>query len=64
MSQMSDDESQIGRGGTIEKAADDAARSIPQAIRGDTYQLSIYAEVSGEHNPIHGYIVVLSPGGP
>jgi hypothetical protein len=64
MSQMSDEEPQIGRGGTIEKAAEDAARRLPQAIQGQQYQLSIYAEVSGEHNPLHGYIVVLSPGGP
>ena len=63
MSQVSDEEPK-GRGGTIERAAEDAARRIPQAIRGETYQLAIYAEVSGEHNPIHGYIVVLSPGSP
>lgn len=64
MSQMPDEETPIGRGGTIERAAEDAARRIPKAIQGDTYQVSIYAEVSGEHNPLHGYIVVLSPGGP
>jgi hypothetical protein len=58
------EESPIGRGGTIEGAAEDAARRIPQAIQGEKYQLSIYAEVSGEHNPLHGYIVVLTPGGP
>jgi hypothetical protein len=61
---QSNEEPPWGRGGTIEGAAEDAARKIPKAIQGETYQLSIYAEVSGEHNPLHGYIVVLSPGSP
>jgi hypothetical protein len=52
-----------GEGRTIEEAADDAAKKIPSTLRHEWFLLEIYAEASGEHNPIHGYRVVLGSGG-
>jgi hypothetical protein len=49
---------------TIRGAAEEAAKKIPSAVRGETYKVEIYAELSGEHNPIHGFRVVLTPGSP
>jgi hypothetical protein len=62
MSQMYEDEPAIGSGETIEAAAEEAAKKIGKEIQHETYLLAIYAELSGEHNPIHAYKVVLSPG--
>jgi hypothetical protein len=42
---------------TVEEAAEDAAKKVPKDIKNKTYKLTIYAVLSGEHNPIHGYIV-------
>jgi hypothetical protein len=42
---------------TIEKAAEDLATKIPKDVEEKTFKLTIYAVLSGEHNPIHGYIV-------
>ena len=42
---------------TVEDAADDLARKIPKDVKDKTVKLTIYAVLSGEHNPIHGYIV-------
>jgi hypothetical protein len=52
-----------GEGRTIEEAAEDAAKKVPKEIQNETYKLTIYARLSGEHNPIHGYIVDLGGGG-
>lgn len=62
MAEQSDDEYQ-GEGKTIEDAAEDAAKKVPTQIQKETFELTIYAQLSGEHNPIHGYIVVLNPPG-
>jgi hypothetical protein len=62
MAPLSDDEYQ-GEGKTIELAAEDAAKKVPTEIQKETFELAISAELSGEHNPIHGYIVVLKPPG-
>jgi hypothetical protein len=48
---------------TIEEAAEDVARKVSKDIQHKTYKLTIYAELSGEHNPIHGYKVGLGGGG-
>jgi hypothetical protein len=53
------DEPYQGEGDSIEAAAEDAARKVPKTVQDDTFQLTIYARLSGEHNPIHGYIVQL-----
>jgi hypothetical protein len=63
MSQVSDDSYQ-GEGKTIEDAAEDAAKKVPKEIQEETFELKISARLSGEHNPIHGYIVELGPGNP
>ena len=42
---------------TVEEAAEDVAQKIPKNVKDKTYKLTIYAVLSGEHNPIHGYIV-------
>jgi hypothetical protein len=55
-------ENHKGTGPTIKDAAENAAKNAPKGR--ETYKLAIYAELSGEHNPIHGYTVVLSPGRP
>jgi hypothetical protein len=52
-----------GEGDTIEKAAEDAARKVPKEIENTVFKLTISARLSGEHNPIHGYIVDLGGGG-
>ena len=62
MAEQSNDEYQ-GEGKTIEDAAEDAAKKVPAQIQQETFELTIYAQLSGEHNPIHGYIVVLNPPG-
>jgi hypothetical protein len=62
MAPLSDDDYQ-GEGKTIEDAAEDAAKKVPTQIKNETFELTIYAQLSGEHNPIHGYIVVLNPPG-
>ena len=54
----------IGEGRTIDEAAEDAAKKISDSIRDETYEVTIYAVLSGEHNPIHGYRIALSPGSP
>ncbi len=59
---LSDDDYQ-GEGKTIEDAAEDAAKKVPTQIQNEMFELTIYAQLSGEHNPIHGYIVVLNPPG-
>ena len=64
MSTVPDERSYQGKGNTIQEAAEDAAKKVPETEQLDTYLMTIYAELSGEHNPIHGYIVVLSPGHP
>jgi hypothetical protein len=51
------------RADTIEQAAENAAKKVSKDIKNKTYKLTIYAELSGEHNPIHGYIVGLGAGG-
>jgi hypothetical protein len=51
------------KGETIEQAAENAARKVPKDIQHKRFKLTIYAELSGEHNPIHGYIVALGGGG-
>lgn len=53
------DEPIRGEGKTIELAAEDAARKVPDTVQKETFELTIYALLSGEHNPIHGYIVQL-----
>jgi hypothetical protein len=50
-----------GEGDTIEKAAEDAARKVPKEVEDKVFELRISARLSGEHNPIHGYIVDLGP---
>lgn len=50
-----------GEGRTIEEAAEDAAKKVPKDIVNEVLELKIYARLSGEHNPIHGYIVDLGP---
>jgi hypothetical protein len=56
------DEPYRGEGRTFEAAADDAARQIPETVQNETIQVTaIYARLSGEHNPIHGWIVDLGP---
>jgi hypothetical protein len=60
-----------GKGDTIEKAAQQAWAHAKDGIAeagltagkapAGTYKLEIYAETE---NPIHGYVVVLSPTGP
>jgi hypothetical protein len=50
-------------GGTIEEAAENAAKKVPKDFKNKRMKLTIYAEVTGEHNPIHGYIVALGGGG-
>jgi hypothetical protein len=62
MAEQSNDEYQ-GEGKTIEDAAEDAAKKVPTQIQNETLELTISARLSGEHNPIHGYIVVLNPPG-
>jgi hypothetical protein len=62
MSKSPDEELPTGRGPTIEAAAEQAARKVPKEIQDKWFELTIYAELSGEHNPLHGYRVVLSPG--
>lgn len=62
MAEQSDGEYQ-GEGKTIQDAAEDAAKKVPTQIQQETFELTIYARLSGEHNPIHGYIVVLTPPG-
>lgn len=62
MAEQSNDEYQ-GEGKSIEDAAEDAAKKVPTQIQKETFELTIYAQLSGEHNPIHGYIVVLHPPG-
>jgi hypothetical protein len=42
---------------TVEAAAEDVAKKVPKDVEDKTYKLTIYAVLSGEHNPIHGYIV-------
>jgi hypothetical protein len=64
MSTEPDDRSYQGEGKTIQDAAEDAAKKVPATVQDDTYLMTIYAQLSGEHNPIHGYIVQLSPGHP
>jgi hypothetical protein len=63
MSQVSDDQYQ-GEGKSVEEAAEAAARKVPKEIQQELFELAIYARLSGEHNPVHDYIVVLNPGGP
>jgi hypothetical protein len=63
MSQAPEDQYQ-GKGSSVEEAAEDAAKKVPREIQQQTYKLTIYARLSGEHNPVHDYIVVLSPGNP
>jgi hypothetical protein len=48
---------------TIELAAEDVAKKVPKTVKDKTYKLTIYAVLSGEHNPIHGYRVGLGGGG-
>jgi hypothetical protein len=50
-----------GEGRTIDEAVEDAARKVPKEVERKTFELTIYAQLSGEHNPIHGYIVDLGP---
>jgi hypothetical protein len=50
-----------GEGRTIEEAAEDAAKKVPKEIENEVFKLRISARLSGEHNPIHGYIVDLGP---
>jgi hypothetical protein len=49
---------------TIEEAAEKEAKKISKSVQNKPYEVKIYAYLSGEHNPIHGYKVVLSPGSP
>ena len=42
---------------TVEEAAEDVAKKVPKNIQDKTFKLTIYAVLSGEHNPLHGYIV-------
>ena len=63
MEQVTDSDYQ-GEGKSIQDAAEDAAKKVPAQIQKETFELTIYAQLSGEHNPIHGYIVVLTPGSP
>jgi hypothetical protein len=60
---MQSDDDYQGEGKSIEDAAEDAAKKVPTTIQKETFELTIYARLSGEHNPIHGYIVVLNPPG-
>ena len=50
-------------GRTIEEAAEDAAKKFPTTVQKEAKLMTIYAVLSGEHNPIHGYRVVLGGGG-
>lgn len=63
MSHVSDDQYQ-GEGKSVEEAAEDAAKKVPKQLQNELFELRIYARLSGEHNPVHDYIVVLNPGGP
>jgi hypothetical protein len=58
------EEPYIGEGKTIEEAAENAAKSAPKSVQKEELQVTIYAQLSGEHNPIHGYRVVLGSGSP
>jgi hypothetical protein len=51
------------RGDTVEQAAENAAMKVPKHIKNKVLKMTIYAEVTGEHNPIHGYIVGFGGGG-
>jgi hypothetical protein len=57
------DEPYQGEGRTIDIAAEDAAKKVPKEIQDEEMLMTIYARLSGEHNPIHGYRVVLGGGG-
>jgi hypothetical protein len=46
---------------TIEQAAEQEAKKISKSVQNKRYEVKIYAYLSGEHNPIHGYKVVLTP---
>jgi hypothetical protein len=48
---------------TIEQAAESAAKKVSKDVKDKTFKLTIYARLSGEHNPIHGYTVGLGGGG-
>jgi hypothetical protein len=50
-----------GEGDTIREAAEDAARKIPTTVQNKEMLATIYAVLSGEHNPIHGWVVELGP---
>jgi hypothetical protein len=58
------DDSYQGEGKTIQEAAEDAAKKVPTTVQMETFEMTIYARLSGEHNPIHDYIVSLKPGSP
>lgn len=46
---------------TIEQAAEQEAKKLPKSVQNKRYEVTVYAYLSGEHNPIHGYKVVLTP---
>jgi hypothetical protein len=50
-------------GDTVEQAAENAAKTVPKHLKDKKMKMTIYAQVTGEHNPIHGYIVGLTGGG-
>jgi hypothetical protein len=50
-----------GEGRTIKEAAEDAAKKIPTTVQNQEMLATIYAVLSGEHNPIHGWVVELGP---
>lgn len=45
---------------TIEEAAEKEAKKLSKSVQNEWRVVKIYAYVSGEHNPIHGYSVDLS----
>jgi|Tabmets5t2r1_1033131.scaffolds.fasta_scaffold52940_3 hypothetical protein len=58
----SPDDRYTGEGPTIEDAVTNAVKQVPKTVQHEPFQVTIYADVSG--NPIHGYIVALTPGSP
>jgi hypothetical protein len=47
---------------SIEEAAELEAERLPKHVQNQWRRVKVYAYLSGEHNPIHGYKVDLSSG--
>jgi hypothetical protein len=47
---------------SIEEAAELEAQKLPKHVHNQWRRVKVYAYLSGEHNPIHGYRVDMSSG--